>query len=88
MHVHVCLHFLLHQLFVYFTMISILYKTTIFIQAKKVTRFVSTVKVLESNFQTFPNSFPTKEQAEEAAAAMAIAKLDISSHTNSTNNNR
>ena len=57
-------------------------------QAKKVTRFVSTVKVLESNFQTFPNSFPTKEQAEEAAAAMAIAKLDISSHTNSTNNNR
>ena len=58
-------------------------------QAKKVTRFVSTVKVVESNFQTFPNSFPTKEQAEEAAAAMAIAKLDISSHTtNSTNNNR
>jgi len=56
-------------------------------KAKKVTRFVSTVKVLESNFQTFPNSFPTKEQAEEAAAAMAIAKLDISSHTNSTNNN-
>ena len=56
-------------------------------KAKKVTRFVSTVRVGESNFQTFPNSFVTKEQAEDAAAAMAISKLNINSH-NSTNNNR
>jgi len=47
-------------------------------KGKKVTKFVSTVKVGEQSFQTFPNSYSTKEQAEEAASSFAISKLNIS----------
>lgn len=53
--------------------------------AKKVIRFVSTIKVGDQSFQTFPNSYNTKELAEEAAASIAVAKLNISEA--STNNN-
>ena len=51
---------------------------------KKMTRYVSTVKVANQSFQTFPNSFNTKEQAEEAAASLAISKLNISSSNNNS----
>jgi len=47
-------------------------------KGKKITKFVSTVKVGEQSFQTFPNSYPTEEQAEEAASSFAISKLNIS----------
>lgn len=50
-------------------------------KGKKVTKFVSTVKVGEQSFQTFPNSYSTKEQAEEAASSFAISKLNISVHS-------
>ena len=50
-------------------------------KGKKVTKFVSTVKVGEQSFQTFPNSYATKEQAEEAASSFAISKLNISVHS-------
>ena len=65
-------------------------------KGKKVTKFVSTVKVGEQSFQTFPNSYSTKEQAEEAASSFAISKLNISvnqltlvnsSNSNSSSNN-
>ena len=56
-------------------------------KGKKITKFVSTVKVGEQSFQTFPNSYPTKEQAEEAASSFAISKLNISEKTNSSNSN-
>ena len=46
-------------------------------KGKKVTKFVSTVKVGEQSFQTFPNSYSTKEQAEEAASSFAISKFPI-----------
>ena len=52
-------------------------------KGKKITKFVSTVKVGEQSFQTFPNSYPTKEQAEEAASSFAISKLNISGNSNS-----
>ena len=55
-------------------------------KGKKMTKWVSTVQVGEQRFQTFPNSFNSKEQAEEAAASLAIAKLDISA--SQANNNR
>ena len=59
-------------------------------KAKKKTQYVSTVKVGEQSFQTFPNSYSSKEQAEAEAAALAINKLNISSNSNNgntTNNN-
>ena len=55
-------------------------------KGKKMTKWVSTVQVGEQRFQTFPNSFNSKEQAEEAADSLAIAKLDISA--SQANNNR
>ena len=55
-------------------------------KGKKMTKWVSTVKVGEQSFQTFPNSFNSKEQAEEAAAALAIAKLNISQASQANNN--
>ena len=56
-------------------------------KGKKMTKWVSTVQVGEQRFQTFPNSFNSKEQAEEAAAALAIAKLNLNT-SQSANNNR
>lgn len=61
---------------------------------KGITRFVSTVKVGDQSFQTFPNAYNSKEQAEDAAAALAISKMNIStnsqqqlsSNTNGNNN--
>ena len=55
-------------------------------KAKKKTQYVSTVKVGEQSFQTFPNSYSSKEQAEAEAAALAINKLNISSNSNNGNN--
>ena len=62
-------------------------------KGKTQTRYVSTVKVGEQSFQTFPNEFPTKEQAEEAAAAMAVERLGLQNYPacnafgNNTSNN-
>ena len=45
--------------------------------SKLMKRFISTVKVHDKNYQTFPQDFPTSDAAEEAAAKLACIQLDI-----------
>lgn len=39
--------------------------------------YVSTVKVSDKSFQTFPQDYPTREQAEEAVAKLALDSLGL-----------
>ena len=44
---------------------------------KLVKRYISTVKVHDKNYQTFPQDFPTSDAAEEAAAKLACIQLNV-----------
>merc|ERR1719328_59643 len=45
--------------------------------SKLMKRFISTVKVHDKNYQTFPQDFATSDAAEEAAAKLACIQLNI-----------
>ena len=49
--------------------------------SKSMKRYISTVKVNEKNYQTFPQDFATSEAAEEAAAKLACIQLNVSKAT-------
>ena len=52
-----------------------------FKMSKLMKRYISTVKVHEKNYQTFPEDFGTSEAAEEAAAKLACIQLNINKTT-------
>ena len=49
--------------------------------SKLIKRYISTVKVHDKNYQTFPEDFGTSEAAEEAAAKLACIQLNINKTT-------